>query len=121
MEIRTASSPKQPAVPFTGAPAPVAHRIERAITANLPFAWVTGDEAYGDNGPLRRFLEARQLNYVLAVARAHRLTSAAGAFRAGVMAKKVPESGFEAIPAGIGTSPWPCSPWPISPSPAPCL
>jgi SRSO17 transposase len=32
--------------------------IERAITAGVPFSWVTADEAYGDNGPLRRFLNA---------------------------------------------------------------
>ncbi|SDG22768.1 DDE superfamily endonuclease [Sinosporangium album] len=31
--------------------------IERAIAAGVPFAWVTADEAYGDNGPLLRFLE----------------------------------------------------------------
>ena len=27
--------------------------IERAVTAGVPFAWTTADEAYGDNGPLR--------------------------------------------------------------------
>ena len=31
--------------------------IERAIAAGIPFGWVTADEAYGDNGPLRAFLE----------------------------------------------------------------
>nr|WP_275419282.1 hypothetical protein [Acrocarpospora phusangensis] len=39
--------------------------IERAITAKVPFSWVTADEAYGDNGPLRRFLEIAQAGYVL--------------------------------------------------------
>jgi SRSO17 transposase len=36
--------------------------IERAITAGIPFGWVTADEAYGDNGPLRFFLEERQVS-----------------------------------------------------------
>ena len=33
--------------------------IERAVAAEIPFGWVTADEAYGDNGPLRAFLEER--------------------------------------------------------------
>ena len=32
--------------------------IERAVSARVPFAWVAADEAYGDNGPLRTWLEA---------------------------------------------------------------
>jgi SRSO17 transposase len=31
--------------------------IERAIAAGVPFGWVTADEDYGENGPLRAFLE----------------------------------------------------------------
>jgi SRSO17 transposase len=45
--------------------------IERAVTAGIPFGWVTADEAYGDNGALRAYLEERGIAYVLAVARAH--------------------------------------------------
>jgi hypothetical protein len=30
--------------------------IERAVAAGIPFGWVTADEAYGNNGPLRAFL-----------------------------------------------------------------
>ncbi|MFC5835865.1 fluoride efflux transporter FluC [Nonomuraea insulae] len=41
--------------------------VERALAAGVPFGRVTADEAYGDNGPLRRFLESRQIGYVLAV------------------------------------------------------
>lgn len=52
--------------------------IERALAAGVPFGWVTADEAYGDNGPLRRYLEGRQISYVLAVSRAHQITTGAG-------------------------------------------
>ena len=34
--------------------------IERAVSAGIPFSWVTADEAYGDNGPLRTFLEDQE-------------------------------------------------------------
>lgn len=30
--------------------------IERAVTAQVLFAWATGDQVYGDNGPLRAWL-----------------------------------------------------------------
>ncbi len=39
--------------------------------AGVPFAWVTADEAYGDNRPLRAFLEEQQVSYVLVVSRDH--------------------------------------------------
>jgi SRSO17 transposase len=42
--------------------------LERALEAGVPCAWVTGDEVYGGNGQLRRWLEARGQAYVLAVA-----------------------------------------------------
>ena len=55
--------------------------IERAIAARVPFSWITADEADGDNGPLRAFLEGQQLAYVLAVSRDHVTATAAGALR----------------------------------------
>ncbi|MCP3140842.1 IS701 family transposase [Pyxidicoccus xibeiensis] len=40
----------------------------RAFDAGLRPSWVTGDEVYGRDGELRRFLEQRHQRYVLAVA-----------------------------------------------------
>jgi SRSO17 transposase len=41
--------------------------LERALDAGVPTAWVTADEAYGGDPALRRWLEGRQVSYVLAV------------------------------------------------------
>jgi SRSO17 transposase len=42
--------------------------IERAVAAQVPFAWITGDAVYGDNRSLRVWLEQQDLHFVLAVA-----------------------------------------------------
>jgi len=42
--------------------------VERAVAAGLKPSWVVGDEVYGNNGALRRFLEEHRLRYVLAIA-----------------------------------------------------
>jgi len=47
--------------PFRTKPQLLQLMIERAVTAGTPFRWVTADEAYGDNGPLRAFLEEQGL------------------------------------------------------------
>lgn len=76
--------------------------IERTLAAGVPFGWVTADEAYGDNGPLRRFLEARHIGYVLAVSRSHQITTGVDKVRADVMAGKVPKSGWQRLSCGAG-------------------
>jgi SRSO17 transposase len=41
--------------------------IELTIAANVPFAWIAGDEVYGDNLSLRVWLEQQDLHFMLAV------------------------------------------------------
>jgi SRSO17 transposase len=41
--------------------------LARAFAAGVPAAWVTGDEVYGSDGGLRRWLEEQRRPYVLAV------------------------------------------------------
>lgn len=41
--------------------------LRRAFAAGVPAAWVTGDEVYGSDGDLRRWLEGEGRPYVLAV------------------------------------------------------
>ncbi|TVZ04741.1 hypothetical protein EAS64_08755 [Trebonia kvetii] len=60
--------------------------IERAVAAGIPFSWVTADETYGDNGPLRAFLEEEGISYVLAVARDHAVATPTGPRRADILA-----------------------------------
>lgn len=40
--------------------------VERAVDAGVPFAWVTADEAYGQNRARRRWPADRRLPYVMA-------------------------------------------------------
>ena len=41
--------------------------IARALAAEVPFGWVAGDTVYGNDRRLRRWLEEREISYVLAV------------------------------------------------------
>jgi SRSO17 transposase len=50
--------------------------IGRALDFGATAAWVAADEVYGHDSKLRRFLEGRQMSYVLAVASDQRLWQA---------------------------------------------
>jgi SRSO17 transposase len=52
---------------FATKPALAKAMLGRAFTAGVPAAWVTGDEVYGSDGGLRRWLEGEGRPYVLAV------------------------------------------------------
>lgn len=75
--------------------------ITRAVAAGIR-GWVTGDEVYGNSGPLRAALENDQVSYVLAVAVSHQITTAAGTCRADEMARRVPKAGWQRLSAGAG-------------------
>ena len=78
--------------------------IERAVAAGIPFAWFTADEAYGDNGPLREWLEATGIAYVMAVSCDHRVPAGAGrVIRADKLAAKIPPSGWQRVSCGPGS------------------
>lgn len=49
--------------------------IERAFDAGVPFGWVTGDEAYGQVGKLRLWLESKGVSHVLAVPKSQMVVS----------------------------------------------
>lgn len=49
--------------------------IEQALDAGVPFGWLTGDEAYGQVGKLRLWLESRGVAHVLAVPKSQMVIS----------------------------------------------
>jgi SRSO17 transposase len=62
---------QQAAVPasigFATKPQLARQMLERALAAQVPFAWVTGDSIYGGDRKLRLFLEAQGCSFVLGV------------------------------------------------------
>jgi SRSO17 transposase len=88
-------------VGFATKPAPARTMIGRAIGAGVPSGWATADEAHGDNGPLRAWLEARQIAYVLAVSCDHRVPAGAGrALRTDQLTARLPRRAWQRLSAG---------------------
>ena len=47
--------------------------LERAVESGVPFGWATGDEVYGSDRNLRRWLERAGVPHVLAIKRSEKL------------------------------------------------
>jgi SRSO17 transposase len=81
--------------------------LARAFAAEVPAAWVTGDEPYGNDGELRRWLEAQRRPYVLAVARSHPVWAAVDGgprqVRADDLVATIPEGGWQRLDIGAGS------------------
>ena len=77
--------------------------INRAPEAGMPFGWVAADEVYGQNGPLRDWLEERHVSYVLAVPKSFPVATAAGLVRADHLAALVPATGWQQVSCGDGS------------------
>jgi SRSO17 transposase len=89
-------------VAFATKPELARQMIERAIDAGVPFGWVAAYEAYGQNTPLRDWLEQRGVSYVLAVPKSFTVSTAAGPRRADTLAALVPTAGWQQISCGDG-------------------
>jgi SRSO17 transposase len=76
---------------------------ERAIKAGVPFGWFAADEVYGQNPGLRDWLEKQQIAYVMAVPCSQLITAAAGKLRAGQLAARVPDAGWQVLSCGDGS------------------
>lgn len=90
-------------VEFATKPQLAQRMIERAVAARVPFAWITGDEVYGDDRRLRVWLEQSDLHFVLAVARNQHVWRAD--FRQMTVSQLVestPELAWQTLSAGDG-------------------
>jgi SRSO17 transposase len=101
---RKAGVPK--AVEFATKPRLAQRMLARALDAGVPAAWVTGDEVYGKNRPLRLWLESRKQPYVLAVACNERVAVDLGEGpqrkEAATVAARLAEKAWERLSAGNG-------------------
>ncbi len=87
---------------FATKPALAQAMITRALDAVTPAAWVSADEVYGQDSRMRAELARRGLGYVLAMAKSHPVTTAAGACPAAALVKKLPAQAWQRISAGSG-------------------
>ncbi len=87
---------------FSTKPELARQMIERAIDAGVPFGWVAADEVYGQNTPLRDWLEDHHVSYVLAVPKSFTAATAAGQIRADELAARVPADGWQQLSCGAG-------------------
>lgn len=90
-------------VGFATKPELARRMLGRAYAAGVPAAWVTGDEIYGDDTELRRWLEAEGHSYVLAVACRHSLWSAGRQERADSLVASLPHRAWAMLSAGEGS------------------
>ncbi|MBV6703292.1 IS701 family transposase [Kitasatospora aureofaciens] len=97
---RVAGIPEE--VGFATKPALATEMIAQALDADVPAAWVTGDEVYGGDPHLSAELEKRRIGYVLAVSRKRPITTHAGVFPAGVLAHGLPKKAWQRLSAGAG-------------------
>jgi SRSO17 transposase len=89
-------------VGFATKPALATRMLARALDAEVPVGWVTGDEVYGADPALRAELEARQVGYVLAVACDHRVPAGGTRRRADALLKRVPARAWQQVSCGRG-------------------
>ena len=80
--------------------------VERVLAAGVRVPWRAGDEVYGGDRPLRRWLEERQQPYVLAVRRNERVGYAwqgrTYALSVPEGRRLVPQDGWTRVSAGAG-------------------
>ena len=77
--------------------------LERAFAAHVPATWVTMDAHYGEDTPLRRWLERQERSYVLAVKSSHPIWQDGHQVRADGLVRTVPANGWTLFRAGAGT------------------
>jgi SRSO17 transposase len=77
--------------------------LQRAFAAGVPAAWVTGDEVYGSDGRLRRWLEGQRRPYVLAVRANQYVWAGARQSTVAALAEAVPKRAWHRITIAAGS------------------
>ena len=77
--------------------------LERGFKAGVPAAWVTGDEVYGSDGDLRRWLEREGRSYVLAVRSNQSVWVGFQQARVGILAAALPTRAWHKIMIAAGS------------------
>lgn len=77
--------------------------IARAAAAGITFAWITGDTVYGDDRPVRHWLEAQSQPYVLGMARTEHLWIAAQSVTLTDLAASLADTAWERHSCGDGS------------------
>jgi SRSO17 transposase len=88
---------------FATKPALARDLIERAVHAQVPAAWVAGDEVYGADPALRAAIRSHRLGYVLAVSANRRVPTAAGPIRVDAIPAILPRRAWQQHSAGAGS------------------
>jgi SRSO17 transposase len=93
-------------VAFATKPELARRMIARAIAADVPFAWVLGDEVYGSDRRLRIDLEQQERPFVLAIRSNEKLWSTLdgrpGQHTAAALAAALPQEAWQPLSAGAG-------------------
>lgn len=94
-----------PDVEFATKPQLARKMLERLLATRgrqvLP--WFTADEAYGDNPGLRDWLDAQDINYVMAISCDARFPTPTGPRRADELAASAPKRGWQRLSCGKGS------------------
>jgi SRSO17 transposase len=77
--------------------------LARAFAAGVPAAWVTGDEVYGGDGGLRRWLESERRPYVLAVRADQYVRAGFRQATVAALAKALPKRSWRRITIAAGS------------------
>jgi SRSO17 transposase len=90
-------------ITFQTKPQLASDMLAAAIAADVPFSWVTADEAYGNNPAFRADLRDRSISYVVAVACNTRVRTAVGTRRVDHLVAALPPSSWQSYSAGNGS------------------
>jgi SRSO17 transposase len=88
---------------FATKPALAKAMLARAFAAGVPAAWVTGDEVYGGDGGLRRWLESERRAYVLAVRANQYVWAGFRQATVAALAKELPKRAWHKVTIAAGS------------------